>query len=87
MEHASEERSSVVWVSPFSLGGEPRLALSECPVSFIGSESVGLIEDFVAHLAAGGGGDIHGWAARRVDAFTVLYAEMRKQERAEHAER
>jgi hypothetical protein len=87
MEHASEERSSVVWVSPFSLGGEPRLALSQCPVSFIGAESVSLIEEFVAHVAAGGSGDIRKWAARRVDAFTVLYAEMKKQERAEHGER
>jgi hypothetical protein len=87
MEHGFEERPAVVWVSPVALQGERRLALSECPVSFIRGESVSFVEDFLAHLAAGGGGDPRGWAARRVDAFCVLYTEMKKQEREEHGER
>jgi hypothetical protein len=76
-----------VWVSPFGLKGEPRLALSECPVSFISGESVCFVEDFLAHTAAGGAGDMQTWPARRVDAFTLLFAEVRKQERDEHGER
>jgi hypothetical protein len=87
MERDPAERPEVVWVSPFGLPGEARLALSECPVSFLGGESVSFVEDFLAHLATGGGGDPRGWPARRVDAFTVLYTEMRKLEREEHGER
>jgi len=87
MEHESAERPGVVWVSSFALQGESRLALSECPVSFIGGESVSFIEDFMAHVAGGGGGDPRGWPARRADAFTVLHTEMKKQEREEHGER
>lgn len=87
MAHGPQERPAVVWVSSFAVAGEPRLALSECPVSFLGGESVSFIEDFLAHLAAGGGGDPRQWPARRVDAFTVLYTEMKKLEREEHAER
>lgn len=87
MAHGPKERAAVVWVSSFAAAGEPRLALSECPVSFLAGASVSFIEDFLAHLAAGGGGDPRHWAARRVDAFTVLYTEMKKLEREEHAER
>ncbi len=74
-------------MSPFGVAGEPRLALSECPVSFVGGESLSWIEDFLAHRAAGGGGDPRQWPARRVDAFTVLHAEIKKLEREEHGER
>jgi hypothetical protein len=63
------------------------LALSECPVSFLGGERVSFIEDFLAHVAAGSGGDPRQWPARRVDAFLVLYTEMKKLEREEHGER
>jgi hypothetical protein len=87
MERAIGEREEVVWVSPFGAQGEPRLALSECPVSFLGGESVSFLEDFLAYLAAGGGGDPRQWPARRADAFTVLHAEMKKLEREEHGER
>jgi hypothetical protein len=77
----------VVWVSAFGIEGEARLALSECPVSFVGGESLSFVEDFLAHAAAGGGGDPREWPARRVDAFTVLYSELKKLEREEHAGR
>jgi hypothetical protein len=87
MEHPAEARTSVVWVSPFAIAGEARLALSECPVSFIRGESASFIEDFLARAAAGGGGDPQSWPARRVDAFTVLFTEVKKLEREQHAER
>ncbi len=87
MAHGFEERPAVVWVSPVAVQGERRLALSECPVSFIRGESVSFIEDFLAHVAAGGGTEPREWPARRVDAFSVIYTEMKKQEREEHGER
>ena len=87
MEHGFEERPAVVWVSPVALQGERRLALSECPVSFVGGDCLAFVEDFSAFVAAGGGGDPRQWLARRVDAFAVLYAEMKKLEWEEHGER
>lgn len=87
MTHGGDERPAVVWVSPFALHGEARLALAECPVSFLAGESVSFVEDFLGHLAAGGGGDPRTWPARRVDAFAVLHTEMSKQEQQEHGER
>jgi hypothetical protein len=76
----------VVWVSPVAFEGEPRLALTECPVSFVSGESLSWVEDFAAHVSAGGAGDLRDWPARRVDAFTVLSAEARKQERERRGE-
>jgi hypothetical protein len=87
MAHEPEERGGVVWVSSFGVAGEPRLALSECPVSFVGGESLSFVEDFLAYAAAGGGGDPVDWHARRVDAFAVLHAEMKRLEWEEHGER
>jgi hypothetical protein len=87
LKQDSGESSAVVWVSSFALPGEPRLALSECPVSFVDGESLSFVEDFLAHAAAGGGGDLKEWRARRVDAFSVLHAEMKKLEWEEHGER
>ena len=37
-----------------------------------------MLEDFYAHQALGVGEEIGRWAARRVDAFVLLKAELRK---------
>jgi hypothetical protein len=87
LTHPADEPASVVWVSAFGIAGEARLALSECPVSFVGGDCLAFVEDFSAFVAAGGGGDPRQWLARRVDAFAVLYAEMKKLEWEEHGER
>ena len=70
----------MVWVSRIRVRGESRLALSECPVSYITGDSVAAVEDFLVHQALGGGTDLLDWPSRRVDAFAVLGRELRKLE-------
>ena len=79
------ESPAIVWVSQISAKGEQRLALSECPVSYVSGESLSFLEDFVAHVELGGGEDPRRWPARRVDAFRVLYRELRQMENRERA--
>lgn len=75
-----------MWVSAIKTRGEPRLTLSACPVSSITGESVSFVEDFFAHTMCGAAGDLQRWPARRVEAFAVLYGELRKWEREENAQ-
>ena len=80
-------QAPVVWVSSVRTVGEPRLSLTECPVSVIRGESWSYVEGFFAHLALGGDGDLLEWPARRVDAYTLLHAELTKEESKRDAER
>jgi hypothetical protein len=73
-------------VSSFASGGGRRLSLSECPVSAISGESVALIEDFLAQLMFPSPIDVRRWPARRVDAFALLYRELREIEGQKDAE-
>ena len=71
----------MVWVSKLRVRGESRLALEECPVSYITGESIAAVEDFLMHqLMGGGGAELLNWPSRRVDAFAVLGSELRKLE-------
>jgi len=40
----------VVWISNIRVRGESRLALEECPVSYITGDSVAAVEDFLVYL-------------------------------------
>lgn len=66
--------------------GERRLALDECPVSYISGDSVAFREDFLAHVVIPSAEKLGDWPARRVDAFAVLYGELNKLERRTNAE-
>ena len=57
-----------------------QLGIGECPVSYVTGESLAWVEDYWAHEALGGQGELLAWPARRVDAFLVLKAEQRKWE-------
>lgn len=80
MEHEPAENPPVVWVSQVATKGKPRLALSECPVSYISGESYALLEDFVAHQLIPGSQELAQWPARRVEAFAILSSELREME-------
>ena len=57
-----------------------RVATTECPVSYVTGESLALLEDFYAHEVLAKSEELLSWPARRVDAFVVLKAELRKVE-------
>ncbi len=48
---------------------------SECPVSFITAESIGLLEEYWVRKTVGGQVDVHSMPARLVDAWQILDAE------------
>ena len=75
-----------MWVSPVASRGRQRLALAECPVSAISGESVAFVEDFLAHVSMQRGEDLTNWTARRVDAFSTLYAELREWKKEQDGE-
>jgi hypothetical protein len=75
----------VVWVSPIARSEGRRLALTECPVSYVTGESAAWLEDFCAHLLVPSSVNVLDWAARRVDAFAVLSSELQEAEKNEHA--
>ena len=70
----------MVWISKIRVRGESRLALEECPVSYITGDSVAAVEDFLVHQALEGRTELLNWPSRRVDAFAVLGSELRKME-------
>ena len=75
----------MVWVSPIARNEGRRLALAECPVSYVTGESAAWLEDFCAHLLVPSSANVLKWPARRVDAFAVLSSELRETEKNEHA--
>ena len=74
-----------MWISAIQPSEGPRLALTECPVSYVTGESEALLEDFRAHLTIPSSNDLLAWPARRVDAFAWLWRELRKMENAQNA--
>ncbi len=77
-----EERSEnrIVWLWQGQGRTQDRVATTECPVSFVTGESLAFVEDFYTCQTLGGAPDVLGWAARRVDAFVELRAELKKTE-------
>ncbi len=61
----------MVWISKIRVRGESRLALEECPVSYITGDSVAAVEDFLVHQLLSGGAELLNWPSRRVDAFAL----------------
>ncbi|MBI3667249.1 MAG: hypothetical protein HY236_13665, partial [Acidobacteria bacterium] len=80
LEGKEKGDSPVVWL--WQNPGRPgdTVATTECPVSYVSADSMALLEDFYAHQALGRGEEILRWPARRVDAFALLKAELRKTE-------
>jgi hypothetical protein len=72
-------------VSPIARNEGRRLALVECPVSYVTGESAAWLEDFCAHLLVPSSANVLEWRARRVDAFAVLSSELQETEKNEHA--
>ena len=77
MEWDAEEGTPLVWVSPISNEGQPRLTLRQCPVSTITGQSAAFVQDFMMHRIVGDTSAAAEWPARRVDAFAVLQNEQR----------
>ena len=80
METEREGEGRIVWAWQSEGRSEDRVATTECPVSYVSGESMAFLEDFYAHQALGGGEKILEWPARRVDAFALLKAELKKAE-------
>ena len=69
-----------MWVWQNESRPTDRVGTTECPISFVSGESVALLEDFYAHELLGAGEKMLHWPARRVDAFLLLKAELKKVE-------
>jgi hypothetical protein len=77
----------IVWLWQSEVQPDDRVAIAECPVSYVTGESAALLEDFYAHRALGGTPEVLAWPARRVDAFVALRTEQAKVEREAHGQR
>ena len=64
-----------VWVWQNPQRREERLAIGECPVSYVSGESLAMVEDYYAQEAVGAKENLLKWPARRVEAFLTLAAE------------
>ena len=75
----------VVWISRAagSVGG--RLAIDECPVSFVKAQSWAWIEEFVVYKRFGIGESVMNTPARTMDAFIILEDELAVLRRGDDA--
>jgi hypothetical protein len=74
----------IVWLWQSGVDRQERLAITECPISYISGDSLAWLEEFYAQQALGSAGEIAAWPARRVEAFALLKGELRKAEMESH---